>query len=199
MRVLLLGPTHPKIEQHITSSGDTLIRYEKRISTQSSVLRNIDFIVSFGYRYIIKSDVLRQFPKRVINLHISFLPWNKGADPNLWSFLEDTPKGVTIHYIDPGLDTGDILAQREVMMQPDDTLRTSYERLTTAIENLFCDVWMEIRTGNRLAVPQPDGGSFHRLKDKQAVEHLLYKGWDTPVKDLIGKAKEIGKEVVVCR
>jgi methionyl-tRNA formyltransferase len=116
------------------------------------------------------------------------LPWNKGADPNLWSFLENTPKGVTIHYLDEGIDTGDILAQKEVQMRDDDTLKTSYERLSTEIEQLFEFVWPKIKNGQLKAIPQPKGGSFHRLRDKKAFEHLLTNEWDTQVANLIGKA-----------
>ncbi len=50
----------------------------------------------------------------IINLHISFLPWNRGAHPNFWSFYDDTPKGVTIHLIDEGIDTGAIIYQKEI-------------------------------------------------------------------------------------
>ncbi|MCL0081308.1 hypothetical protein M1N64_03665 [Peptococcaceae bacterium] len=48
-----------------------------------------------------------KFQGRAINLHISFLPWNRGADPNFWSFIENAPVGVSIHYLDEGIDTGD--------------------------------------------------------------------------------------------
>ena len=123
-----------------------------------------------------------------MNFHISLLPWNRGADPNLWSFLEDTPKGVSIHYIDDGIDTGDILAQREVPHQREDTLRTSYDRLSETMLTLFKEVWPTLRAGMITAFPQPREGSFHRLRDKVPYEHLLTKGWDTPVADIIGKA-----------
>lgn len=95
---------------------------------------------------------------------------------------------MTIHYIDNRIDTGDILAQKEVEMKNNDTLKTSYERLSIEIEQLFKIVWPEIREGKLKAIPQPKGGSFHRLRDKKAFGHLLTDGWDTPVANLIGKA-----------
>jgi len=124
----------------------------------------------------------------VINLHISLLPWNKGADPNLWSFLEDTPKGVTIHYVDRGVDTGDILAQQQVDYLPEDTLRTSYDRLSKAIEDLFKRVWPDIRAGGLKSLPQPGGGTYHRLNDRAVFNYLLEEGWNTSVEGLVGKA-----------
>ena len=87
-----------------------------------------DALVSYRYRHILKGDVLGAFPDRAWNLHISLLPWNRGADPNLWSFLERTPKGVTIHHMDEGLDTGDLVAQRELHFDLDaHTLDSAYD------------------------------------------------------------------------
>ena len=53
----------------------------------------------------------------------------EGQDPNLWSFIEDTPKGVTIHEIDEGIDTGDIIFQKEIVLNSNETLASSYEKL----------------------------------------------------------------------
>jgi len=190
MRVLLLGPSRPELMEFLLSFGDQVVNTEEPLTSNSKYLEDIDFIISYGYRHILKKEVLGKFYRKAINLHISLLPWNRGSDPNLWSFLEDTPKGVTIHYIDYGIDTGDILAQQEVEYQPDDTLRTSYQRLSKAIEDLFRQVWPEIRAGKRKSYPQPKGGSYHRTSDRAKFEHLLTKGWDTPVAVLIGKAIE---------
>lgn len=191
MNILILGPERRALSAFISAFGDTVKNTEDKITLDHPLTRWADFLISYGYRHIIKPDVLNDFPCRAINLHISFLPWNRGTDPNLWSFLENTPKGVTIHYLDPGLDTGDILAQREVMHDPGDTLRTSYNRLIESIELLFMKIWPDIRAGNRKSIPQPAGGTSHRLRDREPFERLLTRGWDTPVADLIGRAVTI--------
>jgi methionyl-tRNA formyltransferase len=140
-----------------------------------------DSIISYGYRHIIKKDVLSILERPIINLHISYLPWNRGADPNFWSLLENTPRGVTIHYIDEGIDTGDIIAQEEVVFAPDDTLATSYRKLQETVQDLFKAHCQSILNGTVPCVPQKEDGSFHRSKDKEAYAHLLIKGWDTPI------------------
>lgn len=188
MNILYLGPYRQEILGFIESMGDVVKTTENSLFNDSECLQNIDFIISYGYRYILKKEVIERFINKAINLHISLLPWNRGADPNLWSFLEDTPKGITIHYIDCGVDTGDILAQRKVDFLPDDTLRTSYQRLSMKIEELFRQLWPDIRTGKLKQIPQPKGGTFHLLSTRAPYEKLLLKGWDTPVADLIGKA-----------
>lgn len=188
MNILILGPKRSALSAFIAAFGDAVDNTEDKITADHPLTRWADFLISYGYRHIIKPNVLERFPRKAINLHISFLPWNRGADPNLWSFLENTPKGVTIHYLDRGLDTGDILAQREVMYDPGDTLRTSYNRLIESIELLFMKTWPDIRAGNRKSVPQRPGGTSHRRRDLEQFEALLTRGWDTPVADLIGQA-----------
>ncbi|MDA8141180.1 MAG: formyltransferase family protein [Desulfobacteraceae bacterium] len=188
MKVLLLGPHRPNIEACLHHRGEDILRTEEPLSSESALLENVAFIVSYGYRHILKRDLIQRFPKRIINLHISMLPWNRGADPNLWSFLEDTPKGATIHYIDEGLDTGDVLVQQEVDYERNDTLRTSYERLSQTIEDLFMEHWPALRDNRLTAKAQTRKGTSHTLKDREKFTHLLHLGWDTPVRDLIGKA-----------
>jgi methionyl-tRNA formyltransferase len=188
MKILWLGPYRKHMLDYVKSLGDDVVHYEKRIKPDSEVLQGVDFIVSYGYQFIIKNDVIALYPNKIVNLHISYLPWNRGTDPNMWSFLEGTPKGVTIHYIDANIDTGEILAQEKVPYESDDTLRTSYERLSDRIEKLFMRVWPAIRSGQATTFSQPAGGSFHMSRERAAVEHLLHSGWDTPVADLIGQA-----------
>ena len=195
MRILFLGPDRPELEEYLASLGDEIVRAEKRLTPSSAKLRGIDSLVSYGYRHIIRPEVLDLCPGRAINLHISYLPFNRGTDPNLWSFLEDSPKGVTIHQIDQALDTGDILAQEQVVMEPHDTLSSSYNRLSAAMLNLFRLVWPDIRAGRLVGWKQPDGGSAHYAKDKVAYEHLLVSGWDTRVAGLIGKAIPRNKSI----
>ena len=187
MNILMLGPDREHLVDYLKSTGDEVVTYESPIKKDSHILSGVDFIISYGYRHIIKKDVLKMFPKRVINLHISLLPWNRGTDPNLWSFLDNTLKGVTVHYIDSGIDTGEILAQKEITFDANETLRTSYDKLSCTIEHLFKEVWPEIREGCHKSFAQPAGGSCHRKRNIASVEHLLKQGWDTPVADLIGK------------
>lgn len=187
-RVLLLAQPHPQIEACIRAFGDIVVRTEAPLAPNESLLREADYIVSYGYRHLIPADILEMFGERAINLHISMLPWNRGADPNLWSFLENTPKGVTIHVLDPGLDAGPIIAQLEVFSEEGDTLASSYTRLRASVESLFCSTWPDIRHGRVAAVAQSSFGSYHCSADKARFAHLLRAQWDTPVAEIEGKA-----------
>ena len=193
MNILFLGPekdSQNRLVQYLGRNGEDIFRYEGKLSPIFSELSKYDFLISYGYRYIIREKVLRLFDNRAINLHISLLPWNRGADPNLWSILENTPAGVSIHQLDTGIDTGDILCQREVFFSLNDTLRSSYEKLGNSMEKIFENLWYDIKNNEISPSKQLEKGSFHKLKDKNPYIHLLVDGWDTKIKLIRGKALE---------
>lgn len=76
----------------------------------------------------------------IINLHISYLPGNRGAHPNFWSFYDETPSRVSIHLIDTGIDTGPILFQKYVDFNQDEkAFSQTYKKLVIEIEKLFIE------------------------------------------------------------
>lgn len=187
MNILLLGEKCSLINDFLLSIGHNTYILTDKLNKDN--VTGYDFIISFGYRHLIKQEIIDLFPDKIINMHISLLPYNKGADPNLWSYLENSPKGVTIHKIDKGLDTGDIILQKEVQDNINDTLKTSYDRLIVEIVKLFTDNAEDILNNKIKAHKQQGSGSIHYLKDKEKYISLLEKaGYDTPVKDLTGKA-----------
>lgn len=180
MRVLFLGAADSPICAYLKTASDEIYGTEEKIDTTFTCF---DWIVSHSYRHIIKPNLLELFPGHAINCHISYLPWNRGADPNLWSWVDDTPKGATIHLIDEGVDTGDILSQRELRLRKSETLTTSYQKLQDHLLQMFKDFWPK----REKAYPrkQIGRGSYHTKKDREKLEHLLIKGWDTPVAELV--------------
>ena len=144
-------------------------------------------VVSYNYTHIVSEKILSFMEGNIINLHISYLPWNRGAYPNLWSFLEDTPKGVTIHRMAKGLDTGDILYQREMFFdETRETLASTYRKLNEEIMRLFQEHWTEIREGTYPITPQQGKGSYHALKDmRELLRERKIDGldWNMNVKD----------------
>ena len=188
MQVLYLGNGDPQIINILSRYGDRVLVTDQRISRKCQEVTHSDFLVSYGYRFILKEEVLTRFQERAINIHISLLPWNRGADANLWSFLEDTPKGVTIHHLDSGIDTGKIFVQESISFDRNETLRSSYEKLSEIAVKLLDSCWKSMRSGAVSSFSQVEGGSFHRLSDKLPYLYLLEQGWDTPVTYLTGKA-----------
>jgi methionyl-tRNA formyltransferase len=136
------------------------------ISEKVDSLAKYDVVVSFGYRHILRPDLLQNLTRPAVNLHVAYLPYNRGAHPNFWSWMEGTPSGVTIHEIDEGIDTGSICFQKKVAH--DDCAKTfaeTYSRLVAETENLFLANIDSILAGNYLATPQAGAGSYHNSRD----------------------------------
>jgi methionyl-tRNA formyltransferase len=182
MKVLLLSSHQerltPILRRHVTQVHVST----DRLTTQFLQHEAFDLGISFGYRHIIKQEHLDLL--RFINIHISYLPWNRGADPNLWSWIDDTPKGVTIHEIDAGIDTGNILAQKIVPMTSNETLKSSYQKLMDEAFDLFEASWPTIFSNKLTGIPQKGAGSSHSLKDGKLIFASLQLGYDTPVSQL---------------
>lgn len=179
MKILILSPYPERIAHIFVASGDEVTATAERLVEPPRV----DFIVSYGYRFIVKEPVISRFMRRIINVHISMLPWNRGADPNFWSWFDRTPKGVTIHEIDSGIDTGPILVQDEVHFGRYETLRTSYDKLQEAAVDLIASSWGAIRRG-MAAEDQGGPGSYHRVQDLKTIWHRFALGFDTPVAEI---------------
>lgn len=189
--ILFLGDKESPLLEWLNNIEKLVIQTSEKITPEFINTNNIDFIVSYGYRHILRKNVLELLPNRVINLHVSYLPWNKGADPNFWSFVEGTPKGVTIHYLDEGVDTGDIIIQKKVNFNIEqETLSTSYEILQMTIQSLFKENWGRIKAEKCIRKIQIGKGSLHKVKDKKNLSYLLTDSWNTPLSALEKYATE---------
>lgn len=129
-------------------------------------LSGFDLAVSFGFRHILRSPTIASARRPILNLHISLLPHNRGADPNFWAHMDRTPHGVTIHEIDAGLDTGPIVFQQEVVFSADENnFARTHRRLILEIEDLFESNLDALFSGRYEPRPQASGGSHHRKAD----------------------------------
>jgi methionyl-tRNA formyltransferase len=132
-----------------------------------------DIAVSAYFGYLFKPELLDIFPQGVINIHPSLLPFNKGLNPSVWSIVDETPAGVTLHYIDKGIDTGDIICQQEVSVRPVDTGKTLYLKLEDTSIQLFKRNWPAIESGTIEPISQKPGeGSFHYGKELKTLDRI---------------------------
>lgn len=171
-------------------AGDEVV-----VSTeQTTVIPEADFIVSHSYRHILKQPIIDAFENRIVNLHISLLPWNRGADPNFWSWFDKTPKGVSLCRIDAGVDTGDLILQKEVKFDPAQTLRSTYTALQKQAVTLFKAAWPTLRINRMPSYGQSGKGSSHKSADKEPYWALLPNGYDTPVDAVERMGEEVRAE-----
>jgi methionyl-tRNA formyltransferase len=166
----------PEIRSAV-ASGNCLVVDGSRLR-DSAVLEQVralqaDAAISVLFGYILSPDFIEMFPRGCINLHPALLPHNRGAFPNVWSIVEKTPAGVTLHYIDSGIDTGDVIAQKEVSVEVTDTGESLYHRLESEALSLFKRQWPSVRAGTNLRSPQPKGnGSSHRARDVMKMDEI---------------------------
>jgi phosphoribosylglycinamide formyltransferase-1 len=99
---------------------------------------SIDLILLAGYMKIIGSTLLEAYPKRIINIHPSYLPDYKGAHAILDAWQAGAGGGVTVHYIDSGIDTGEIITQAKVAYQ------TDYDKFEASIHELEYQLYPKV-------------------------------------------------------
>ena len=169
----------------IKKTGDNIISFNSRITLEEIINHKINFVVCDRPKFLLSDEILNHLPRKVINIHPSFLPWNRGYFPNYWSAKTKTPHGTTIHFIDSGIDTGDIIAQIRINFFEDDTLKTTYERLRVLSISLFLSIWGEIRNGKMMGIQQnKNEGSHYYKKDFNGILESLPLGWNTKISDL---------------
>lgn len=182
-RVLLLGSSQtPQKVRDLCVDSDF---FTEPITEEDIKGPQADVIVSFGYRHVIPSPVLSACICPLVNVHISLLPWNRGADPNFWSWVENTPKGVSVHRIIEGLDKGEIFAQESLDISKVHTLRSSYDLLIRTATDLLLDSLPAIASHVASTSDQVGVGSYHRAADKEAHMAALTHGYDTRCDDLL--------------
>ncbi|HEO72045.1 MAG TPA: methionyl-tRNA formyltransferase, partial [Candidatus Hydrogenedentes bacterium] len=110
-----------------------------------------------AYGRILKQGILEVPPHGFINVHPSLLPKYRGASPIQTAILEgETVTGVSIMRLDAGMDTGDIVLQREMAIAPDDTAGTLTEKLAGLGAELLVEALDLIASGKAVLFPQDD-------------------------------------------
>ena len=133
------------------------------------IFKQSDFILSFGFRKIISGNIIKKLKKPIFNIHLSYLPFNRGAHPNFWSFIENTPAGVSIHKIDNGIDTGNIILRKKINFNINlnkfSTFKKTYNYLFLEAENLFKNNFNKIYNKKYKKISTNNKGTFHYIKN----------------------------------
>ncbi|MFT7638209.1 MAG: methionyl-tRNA formyltransferase [Candidatus Omnitrophota bacterium] len=134
---------------------------------------NADIGVCVFFGDIIKEPLLSSFSRGIINIHPSYLPYNRGCYANVWSIVDDTPAGATIHEITPALDKGPIWCQKKVHKELTDTGKTLYEKCEQACIELFKDNWDAIAHAKIKPFNQAHADmTYHKLSDIQNIDQI---------------------------
>ncbi|MER2179731.1 MAG: phosphoribosylglycinamide formyltransferase [Carnobacterium inhibens] len=124
--------------------------YENRAAYESELLKQleinaVDLIVLAGYMRIIGPTVLTAYANRILNIHPSLLPCFPGKNSIQDAFeANEKETGVTVHFVDEGVDTGPIIAQEKVAILPEDSLDSLEAKIHQVEHRLFPQVIQKV-------------------------------------------------------
>lgn len=101
----------------------------------------VELVVLAGFMRVLKEPMLEAFPRRIINLHPSLLPKFPGIEAWAQALAAgEKVTGCSVHYVDAGIDSGEIIAQRKVAILPNDTPELLHARIQIAERELYPEV-----------------------------------------------------------
>ncbi len=136
-------------------------------------LIGLDLLLLAWWPYIIKKNLIQMPRLGCLNFHPSYLPYNRGKNYNFWTLVEDSPFGVTLHWVDEGIDTGDIAFQSMIEKSWEDTGETLYSKAQEKLMELFREKFSEIKGGSIPRIAQDlKKGSFHKARELDGASRI---------------------------
>ncbi|MGP4067021.1 phosphoribosylglycinamide formyltransferase [Halobacillus sp. B29] len=140
----------PVIEKAQRHDIDTVVFtpkvYKNKAAYEAALLedcrsRNIDYIVLAGYMRLLGPTLLKPYQNRIVNIHPSLLPAFPGKDA-IGQALDKKVKvtGVTVHFVDDGMDTGPIIDQEAIRIKEDDTEEDVKQKIQAVEHRLYPEV-----------------------------------------------------------
>lgn len=111
-------------------------------------------VVVLGGTRIIKPSILETPRRATVNAHPGLLPWLRGSASVGWALYKDMKQGATAHFIDPGIDTGDIIVRRELPVYHKDTYESINARVATLAGELMAESLTFLANGEAPREPQ---------------------------------------------
>lgn len=181
-RVKQIAEAHgvPVFQPEKIRSGDALARIAS--------LRP-DLLVVMAYGQIFPPLLLDMAPLGAVNLHSSLLPRHRGASPVHAALLAgDRTTGITAMWMDAGLDTGDILLQREIGISPDETAGSLHDRLALLAPEVLEESVRLIREGCAPRIKQDDASASYAPKLDRASGRI---DWSSPASEIARRVRAL--------
>lgn len=144
----LVPPEHPLRRAY--HGNIPIIWIRNQDASEVSILYSLspDIVISSGINIIFRSPVIEIPECGFINIHSSLLPKHRGPTPVTAAILAgDTTTGVTVHFVDSGIDTGDIIAQYSVPIAPEDTYQVIADKIAMTVRENLENVINQIEHG----------------------------------------------------
>ena len=134
-----------------------------------------DLCVTAAFGQLLSQEILDVPKLGTINVHASLLPKYRGSAPVQWSVLNgDAETGVSIMQMDEGLDTGDVLYCKRIVIDPEETSGELFDRVTAVGAEALCETIPQIAAGTLTAVPQQhENATLAPMLNKEMAEFHL--------------------------
>lgn len=141
-----------------------------------------DLIIVYSMSYLLKENIF-SIPKfGTVNLHHSYLPEYRGQAPIFWEYYDYVLNpGVTLHFIDKGADTGDIIYQERICIRSGDKFETVIQQLSATGSKLILKMLKNLETGKIPRIKQPTTSPTviaRKIKPQEYYGLIKWKEWD---------------------
>lgn len=148
-----------------------------------------DLIVTAAYGQYLPSKLLKSPVYKSINVHASLLPKYRGAAPIHYALLNgDTKTGVTIMYMEKEMDAGNIISQRELIIEEEDDTGSLFKKLSILGKNLLMDTLPKIFSGTNQSIEQNEKKvSFSPMisKEEEKID------WKNPAREIYNQIRAL--------
>ncbi len=181
------------VKQFALDNGIEKIYQPERIKDEDFVKEleklNADLFVVVAYGQILSEQVLNIPKYGCINVHGSLLPKYRGAAPIQWSIINGEEKtGVTIMYMEKGMDTGDMILKEEIIIEPKETYKTLHDKMSIVGADALIKALELIENGSVNAEKQNDDEATYAPMITKEMGHI---DWNNTSKDIINLIRGI--------
>lgn len=153
---------------------------------------NPDYIFVIGWSQLIKPELLSLPTSGCIGFHFAKLPRNRGRAGIPWVILnQEWETGVTLMQLDEGVDSGDIVSQRSILIAPDERARTLYDKVCDGLRDMMREVAAELQAGRSLPRTPQDHSQATYLAKRTADDGWI--DWEKPAEEIDRLIRAAGK------
>ena len=172
------GITFSPVKKTALDAGLKVLQPLKASSLEfEQELKNLqpDIIVVVAFGQILKKNILELAPFGCVNVHASLLPKYRGASPIQWAVIDgEKETGITIMQMDAGIDTGDIILQEKLELNPDETAGSLFDRLTEMAGPVLVKALKSIEEGTAIRTPQDEEKATYVSMLKKSMGRLNF-------------------------
>ena len=181
--------TAPPVKEFAIKNGIPVYQYEKIKNEGVEDLKNLnpDVMITCAFGQILSQEILDIAKHGVINIHASLLPLYRGASPIHYAILNgETKTGITVMKTDIGIDTGDIILQKEIDIGERETCGQLFERLSTLGADCIIDALEQIENGTATFIKQDNEKATH---SKIIKKELALIDWTKSAKQVVNQIR----------